>query len=126
MADRTFEMELDRLFGEQAAFADADAFAMRVETSLDRSWALRRYLIGGLGLAGGLIGAIQLMGYGVLPKLDALAARYAPTVQVKWTDVALSHVLPGGLEVNGEILWMSAAMALVAVGFAVTRAIREI
>jgi len=126
MAERTFEMELDRLFGDHPAFADADLFALRVESSLERGWTLRRFLIGGLGLAGGLVGAIQLMGYGVMPKLNALAQQYAPNVQVKWTDVALSHVLPGGLEVNGEILWMSAAMAVVAVGFALTRAIREI
>jgi hypothetical protein len=126
MADKTFETELDRLFGEHPAFPDADLFALRVESSLERGWTFRSFLIGGLGLIGGLVAVVQLMGYGVLPKLNALAAEYAPTVQVKWTDVAVSHVLPGGLEVNGEILWMSAAMAVVAVGFALTRAIREI
>lgn len=126
MADRTFEMELDRLFGEYPAFPDADLFALRVETSLERGWTFRRFLIGGLGLAGGLVAAVQLMGYGVAPKLQALIAQNAPNIEVKWTDVAFSHVLPGGLAVNGEILWMSAAMAVVAIGFAVTRAIREI
>ena len=123
MADRSFEMELDRLFNEQPAFADADLFALRVETSLERGWTFRRYLIGGLGLAGGLVGAVQLMGFGVAPKLEAFLVQNAPTVQVKWTD---THLLPGGLAVNGEILWMSAAMAVVAIGFALTRAIREI
>jgi hypothetical protein len=126
MADRTFEMELDRLFAEQPAFPDADLFALRVETSLERGWTFRRFLIGGLGMAGGIVGAVQLLGYGVAPRLSALAAHYAPDVQVQWTDVALSHLLPGGLEVNGQILWMSAALAIVAVGFAVTRVIREI
>lgn len=126
MADRTFEMHLDRLFGEHPAFVDADLFALRVETSLERGWTFRRYLIGGLGLAGGLVAAVQLMGFGVAPRLEAFLAQNAPTVQVKWTDVALTHVLPGGLEVNGEILWMSVAMAVVAIGFALTRAIREI
>lgn len=126
MADRTFEMELDRLFAEQPAFPDADLFALRVETNLERGWTFRRFLIGGLGMAGGIVGAVQLLGYGVAPRLSALAAHYAPDVQVQWTDVALSHLLPGGLEVNGQILWMSAALAIVAVGFAVTRVIREI
>jgi len=126
MADRTFEMELDRLFGEHPAFPDADLFALRVQSSLERGWTFRNLLIGGLGLVGGLLGAIQLMGYGVLPKLNALATQYAPNVEVKWTDVAVSHMLPGGLQVNGEVLWMSAAMAVVAVGLALTRAIREI
>jgi hypothetical protein len=123
MADRTFEMELDRLFGEHPAFPDADLFALRVETSLERGWTFRRFLIGGLGLAGGLVGAFQLMGYGVAPKLEAFLAQNAPSVQIRWTE---AHVLPGGLEVNGEVLWMSAAMAVVAIGFALTRAIREI
>ncbi|HEY2482459.1 MAG TPA: hypothetical protein VGI30_09735 [Caulobacteraceae bacterium] len=126
MADRSFEMELDRLFAEQPAFPDADLFALRVETNLERCWTFRRFLIGGLGLAGGVFGAVQLLGYGVAPRLNALAAHYAPDVQVQWTDVAISHLLPGGLEVNGQILWMSAALAIVAVGFAVTRVIREI
>jgi hypothetical protein len=126
MADKTFEMELERLFGEQAAFSDADLFALRVESSLDRGWTFRNLLIGGLGLAGGLIASMQIMGAGLLPRLQDLATRYAPNVQVQWTDVAASHLLPGGLEVNGEMLWMSAALAAVAIGFAVTRAIRDI
>src|SRR5580658_9465651 len=90
MADRTFEMELDRLFGEHAAFADADLFAHRVEASLERGWTFRRLLIGGLGLAGGLFGAAQLLGSGMMQRLSALGAQYAPNVQVKWTDVALA------------------------------------
>jgi hypothetical protein len=126
MADRTFEMELDRLFGEQPAFADSDLFADRVELSLERGWAFRRMLIGTLGLAGGLFGAVQLLGSGVTQRLSALISQSAPSVQVQWTDVAVSHLLPGGLAVNGEILWMSVALAVVAIGFGVTRAIREI
>ena len=126
MADRSFEMELDRLFSEQPAFADSDLFAHRVESNLERGWAFRRLLIGSLGLAGGLFGVIQALGSGVSQRLSALITQTAPNVQVNWTDVAVSHVLPGGLEVNGEILWMSAALAIVAVGFAVTRAIRDI
>jgi hypothetical protein len=126
MPDRTFEMELDRLFADHPAFADADLFALRVETNLERGWTFRQLLIGGLGLAGGLVGAAQLLGSGVLPRLNALAAHYAPNVEVNWTDVAVSRVLPGGMEINGEILWMSAALAAVAIGFALTRAIREI
>src|SRR5258707_15690393 len=77
MADRTFEMELDRLFGEHAAFPDADLFALRVETNLERGWTFRRLLIGGLGLAGGVVGAVQLLGFGVMPRLTALAEHYA-------------------------------------------------
>ena len=126
MADRSFEMELDRLFSEQPAFADSDLFAHRVESNLERGWAFRRMLIGTLGLAGGLVGAAQLLGSGVTQKVGALISQSAPSIQLQWTDVALSHLLPGGYEVNGEILWMSAALAVVAIGFGLTRAIREI
>ena len=126
MADRTFEMEIDRLFGEQPAFADSDLFAHRVESNLERGWAFRRIVIGALGLAGGLFGAAQLLDSGVTQKFTALVSQSAPSIQVHWTDVALSHLLPGGLAVNGEILWMSMALAVVAIGFGVTRAIREI
>ncbi|HXU99148.1 MAG TPA: hypothetical protein VG166_01460 [Caulobacteraceae bacterium] len=126
MAERTFEMELDRLFAQQPAFADADLFAHRVESSLERGWAFRRVVIGTLGLAGGLFGAVQLLGSGVSQRLGALIGRAEPNVQVQWTDVAVSHLLPGGFAVNGEILWMSAALLVVAIGFGLTRAIREI
>ncbi|HEY7900916.1 MAG TPA: hypothetical protein VIC25_06990 [Caulobacteraceae bacterium] len=125
MAERTFEMDLDRLFGEHPVFADAELFAQRVEDRLERGWTFRNLLIGGLGLAGGLVAAIQLMGYGVIPRLEGLSQHYAPNVEVNWTDVTLAHVLPGGLQVNGEILWMSAFMALAAIGFAVARAVRD-
>jgi hypothetical protein len=126
MADRTFEMELDRLFAEQPAFADADLFAHRVESGLERGWAFRRLLIGTLGLAGGLFGAAQLLGSGVTQRVSALIGQAEPNVQVQWTNVAVSHLLPGGFAVNGEILWMSVVLAVVAIGFGVTRAIREI
>jgi hypothetical protein len=126
MADKIFEMELERLFAEQPVFPDADLFALRVDASLDRGWTFRNLLIGGLGLAGGLIASIQIMGAGVWPRLQDLVTRYAPSVQVQWTNIADSHLLPGGLEVNGEMLWMSAALAAVAIGLAVTRAIRDI
>jgi hypothetical protein len=126
MAERSFEMELDRMFGEHPAFADAGAFAHAVEARLDRDWTWRRVLIGGLGLAGGLFGAVQMLGSGVGQRLAAIARQSAPDVSVKWTDVAVSHLLPGGLQVNGEILWMSAIMALAAVVLGLTRAVRNI
>lgn len=119
-------MRLDRLFGEAPAFADAEAFALRVEQNLERGWTFRRLLIGGLGVVGGVIGVTQLLGANVGQKVVDLAGRYAPNIEVQWTNVALSHLLPGGLEVNGEILWMSAVLAAVAVGFGLTRVIREI
>jgi hypothetical protein len=126
MADRGFEYELDRMFDNPPAFSDGDRFAALVEARLDRGWTFRRLLIGGLGLVGGLIGGAQILGSGLLTRISALGARSDEMVSSKITELAAAHLLPGGLAVNGEVLWMSAALGVVAIGFAVTRVIREI
>jgi hypothetical protein len=126
MAERGFEYELDRMFANPPAFADGDRFAGLVEARLDRGWTFRRLLIGGLGLAGGLIGGAQILGSGLLTRVSALSAQSGEMVTTRLGDLAAAHVLPGGLAVNGEVLWMSAALGVVAIGFAVTRVIREI
>jgi len=126
MPDRSFEYELDRMFAEHPAFPDGDLFARQVEARLERGWTYRRFVIGGLGLAGGLIGGAQVLGSGVLQRVGALSAQSNDLVSAKLTELAATHTLPGGLAVNGEILWMSAALAVVAIGFGVTRIIREI
>jgi len=126
MAERAFEMELDRMYAEAPGFADADLFAARVETRLDRGWTFRRMLIGGLGIAGGLIGGAQILGSGLLPKLGELSARSNHMVSSGLDDLGLERILPAGLSVNGEALWMSVALAILALGFIATRAIKEI
>ncbi|MGI9170311.1 MAG: hypothetical protein ACR2FH_09075 [Caulobacteraceae bacterium] len=125
MADRRFEMELDRLFGEPPALFDGDLFALRVEERLDRGWTFRQLLIGGLGIAGGLILGAQILGTGLAARLGAVTARSRDMVTSRLADASAAHLLPAGLPVNGEMVWMSAALAVVALGFAVTRAIRE-
>jgi len=56
MAERNFEVELGRMFGEAPALPAADLFALRVDERLNRGWTLRRLVIGGMGVAGGVIG----------------------------------------------------------------------
>jgi len=131
MADRTFEMELDRMFGEAPAFPDTDLFAARVEARLDRGWTFRRLLIGGLGIAGGLIGGAQILGSGLLSRIGELSARSNHMVSSGLGDLTAEHILPPGLAVpnlflGGGVLWMSAALAILAIGFIATRAIKEI
>jgi hypothetical protein len=126
MADRSFEMRVDRLFAENPAFPDGDLFARRVEARIERGWTFRRTLIGALGIAGGLIGGAQVLGSGVLQRVGALTSQSSDLVSGKVAELAGSHVLPGGLEVNGEILLMSAAMAVLAIGFGVTRILRDL
>ncbi len=130
MADRAFEMELDRLFGEAPVFADNDYFAARVEDRLDRGWTLRRLLIGGLGVAGGLIGGGQILASGLVSRVSELGARSNHLVASGLDDLAAAHLLPGVALprdlLGGEVIWMSAALAVLAIGFIATRAIREI
>ena len=124
MVDRSFEIELDRMFADAPAFADSDLFAARVDARLERGWTFRRVLIGGLGLVGGLIGAGQVVGSGLLQRAGVLGAQSNQLISARLGDLAAARVLPGGLEVNGEVIWMSAALAAVAIGFALTRATR--
>ncbi|MEI9965940.1 MAG: hypothetical protein WDM92_16195 [Caulobacteraceae bacterium] len=59
MAELDFESRLNRWFTEAPAFPDADRFAARVQDRLDRSWTLRRLMIGAAGLVGGVIAAAR-------------------------------------------------------------------
>jgi hypothetical protein len=132
-------MDLDRRFAEYPILPDSDAFVRRVGRKLDRGWTFRRLIIGGLGLAGGVIGAGQLLGSGLFARLDALTAQSRALSAAGLTDAlarsdvaqsplahGVSDLLAAGSTMDGQILWMSAALAAIAVGFLVTRAIREI
>src|SRR5688572_23313451 len=61
MAEIDFERRLERLFADAAELPDAQSFAQRVEQRLNRGWTARRWLLGAAGVAGGLIGASQLV-----------------------------------------------------------------
>jgi hypothetical protein len=130
MVDRTFEMELDRQFSVSPMLADADLFAARVGERLDRGWTFRRLLIGGLGLAGGLIGAGQLLGSGLLARMHTITTHSSTlfnTGMITKLPVArgVAELFSGSSGVDSQVLWMSAALAALAVGLFVTRAIRE-
>jgi hypothetical protein len=125
MAELAFEAMLDRMFAETPTFADADHFAQRVEERLDRGWTARRLVIGSLGLIGGLIGGAQILGSGLPARIGEFGNRSDRVLSAGLSDLIPPEILPAGVQFNGEILWMAAALAAVAVGFALTRAIRE-
>jgi hypothetical protein len=125
MPDRRFEMELDRWFGEAPAYSDGDLFALRVVARLDRGWTFRQMLIGGLGVAGGLILVAQILGSGLAGRLNAVTAHSKDLLASRLADITSLHFLPAGLALNGEAIWMSAGLAALALGFALTRAIKE-
>jgi hypothetical protein len=125
MAELGFDALLDRMFADVPVFADADTFARRIDERLDRGWTVRRTVIGGLGLIGGLIGGAQILGSGLLSRMGELTNRSDRVISAGLSDLVPTDLMPRGILLNGEILWMAAALAAVAVGFALTRALRE-
>ncbi|MFN3572444.1 MAG: hypothetical protein ACK4TR_02875 [Phenylobacterium sp.] len=126
MAEADFERSLERLFSEAPELPDAEAFAQRVQRRLDRGWAARRALIGVAGLVGGVIGASQLIMSNLLDRAEAASSESARvlTSGVKQlapqADLLLSR--PAGV----ETVWVAAGLAVLAMGFAITRLIEEI
>ena len=129
MAERSFEIELERLFAESPAFADAEAFAGRIGAALDRGWGFRRMLIGGLGVIGGLLGAAQVVSSGLIERVGSLNAPAQVLISSGLSRLpiarAASELFGGAASMDSEVLWMSAAMAVLAVGLFVTRTLRE-
>lgn len=125
MADLDFERRLERLFAEAPRYPDAEAFAARVETRLSRGWAARRWVIGVAGLAGGMIGARQLLMSNVVEQLrgagESARAMGAGVGQLGWASDWLS-MLPAA----GAMVWIAAGLAALGLGFVLTRVIEEI
>lgn len=124
MAEIDFERRLERLFAEIPDFADAQAFADRIERRLDRGWTARRWLIGAAGLTGGVIGASQL----VLSNLVQQVQSAEQSARV--LGQGLSRVTPSSDMVSalsgGYGVWVAVGLAVLAMGFVVSRVIEEI
>lgn len=125
MAEPDFERRLERLFAEDHELSDAGAFAAGVERRLDRGWTARRWLIGAAGVLGGVIGASQLMMSNVFQRVATAedSARLLST--------GLIHLAPHAdwitaLSSSGGVVWMAAGMAVLMMGFVLTRVIGEI
>jgi hypothetical protein len=117
MDDSTFETQLSRLFAQAQPFPDSLAFAGQIERRLGRGWALRRTLIAGAGVAGGLITVGQMIGSGLMARIDGASHVFAATRQ------GLSHLpLPfsaqlsalSDLPFGGEVAWLVVGLAVLA------------
>ncbi len=124
MAEIDFERRLERLFGDAPDMGDAAAFAQRAEQRLDRGWTARRWLIGAAGLAGGLIGASQLMMSNVVQQV-ATAEHSARTLSAGLSRVTPTTDMVSALS-GGYGVWVAVGLAVVTMGFAVSRVIEEI
>ena len=130
MADLDFETRLERMFAQPPAFVDADAFARRVESRLDRSWTVRRWAIGAAGLVGGLVATGQVVGSNLSERMQGFGAdamadlTYSATNSVRGfaPELKALSVLPVGT----EVLWMGAALAVMAIALVATRMLEEL
>lgn len=123
MAELEFERRLERLFAEPPVFTDDVVFADRVERRLDRGWTARRWLIGAAGLAGGVIGASQLIMSNLFQRVET-AEQSARLVSQGIARVTPASDMVSALS-GGYGVWAAVALAVVAMGFVVSRMIEE-
>jgi RNA polymerase sigma-70 factor (ECF subfamily) len=125
-APGVLEQRLERLFAEPPAFGDADLFALRVADRLDRRWTVRGAAIGALGLVGGAVVVAQAAASGVVERVQSL-----PHASLAAMGRALDHVLPWRLTISAspfamDVILIPVVLAVLALGVAIARAIREI
>jgi len=125
MAEVEFERRLERLFAEAPELPDATQFAERVERKLATGWTARRWLIGVAGVAGGIIGASQLVMSDLFQRAETAGAS-ARVLQAGFTQVAPRAEWLSGFASGGMVVWVASGLAIVAMGFALTRVIEEL
>ena len=126
MAELEFERRLERLFAEPPVFADEAAFVAKVERRLNRGWNLRRWTIGVAGFAGGVIGASQLVWSNLAQHVEGGTGGAARVLEAGVQRLGPQAELLSVLSQGGTMVWVGCGLALLAVGFLVTRVIEEI
>ena len=121
MADVSFEGRLERMFAQPPRVADPDAFAARVEARLDREWSLRRSFIAVAGLVGGVVAVTQAVGaemYGRLARaVGPIDLGLEGRSEWSWYEGLQTQTL-----LSGEMGWVLAGLAGLALTLAVARA----
>lgn len=126
MAELDFERRLERLFAEAPAFSDEKAFADSVERKLDRGWTMRRWLIGAAGLVGGIVGASQLIMSNFMGELETASAGSSRILQASMAEWAPRLDILSALPAGSSVVWLASGLAVLALGFVLTRVIEEI
>ena len=123
MAELDFERRLERLFAEAPELPDARAFSERIERRLNRGWTARRWLIGTAGLAGGVIGASQLFMSNLFERVET-AEQSARVLGQGLARVTPTSDMVSALS-GGYGLWIAVGLAVLTMGFVVTRMFEE-
>jgi hypothetical protein len=125
MVELDFERRLERLFADAPELADAGAFAEQVERRLDAGWTARRWLIGAAGVVGGVIGASQLMMSDVFQRVET-ASDSARLISSSFSHVSTGADWVAAVSNGGTVVWIAAGLAVIMMGFVLTRVIGEI
>lgn len=125
MAELDFERRLERLFAELPELPDAAAFAERVERRLDAGWTARRWLIGAAGVVGGIIGASQLMMSNLFQRVET-AEDSAHLFSSSFSHITTGADWVAQVSSGGAVVWGAAGLAVLMMGFVLTRVIGEI
>ncbi len=126
LAESDFDPLLQALFAQPLALSDGEAFRRRVSLRLDRAWALRRALIGGLGLLGGLIAVGQLTASRFLGHAEVISVQSFHLMSIAMAEHVPWRLLLASSPFGGAILWGAAALALLGVGLIAARLFRDI
>lgn len=125
MSEVEFDRALERMFRETPPISDNEVFVARVARRLERGWAARRMLIGAAGLVGGVIGASQLIMSNLLGRAEFTGADSTRIVTSSVRQLAPQLDWLFSRPAGVETIWVAAGLALLALGFAVTRIIEE-
>ncbi len=124
MAEIDFERRLERLFAEAPELPDCKQFAEGVERTLSRGWTMRRWLIGAAGVVGGVVGASQLFASNLFQRVES-AEQSARVLTAGLQRVTPSADMVSALS-GGFGVWVAVGLAVLTMGFALTRVIEEI
>ncbi|HET9159062.1 MAG TPA: hypothetical protein VFN88_00485 [Caulobacteraceae bacterium] len=125
MADPDFETSLVKMFAEPPVLPDPDGFARLVEARLDRGWTLRQALIWTLGLAGGVIGVSQMLPARLMSQMEGASKESTQLIHRGLVSLSDLQGSLNTLPLGGEVVWMAAALGVMALAFAITRAVEE-
>ena len=77
------------------------------------------------GLVGGVVGGAQLLGGGLVARLGDATSQSGKLVTGKVIDLVQASIMPQSLPPDVGIFWVAGTFAVVGIGFAVTRVMRE-
>lgn len=124
MSDPRFEHELQRMFADAPRRPDAELFAAQVRLRLDRSWTLRRIMIGLAGVFGGVVAVWQMAGVQLMERVQSVARL---PISDLWQNgfAATGGAALRALPIPMEVVWLCGGLMLLAAGMLVTRVVDE-